>query len=166
MVVRYGAGGRQDDLVPEVLEKLAGVLAREEAASELGPPQSGSHLDTKPHRLVSRVPREMWAARRGHDSGPDAGLHQDPIDLEGGPSFQDLPAFLHAGMGVTGRSMTGASPPDLHLEQFCRLDEELDLLPRALVLDHTGSFVYRHGTNSQPVELSAPTLSPLRPGSA
>jgi hypothetical protein len=130
---------RHDDLVGEMLQKLGGVLAREEAASELGPPQSRSHLDTKPHRLVSRVPREMWTARRGHDTRPDAGLDQDAIDLERGASVQNLPTFLHAGMGVTYGSMTGASPPDLHLEKFHCLDEELDLLSSALVLDHTRS---------------------------
>ena len=78
----------------------------------------------------------MRAARRGHDRRPDAGVDQNPIDLERSAAFQDLPSFLHAGMGVAHGSMTGPSPSDVHPEQFRRLDEELDLLTGAFVLDH------------------------------
>ena len=70
----------------------------------------------------------------GHDRRPDAGVDQNAIDLERSAAIQDLPSFLHAGMGVPHRSMTGPSPRDVHPEQFRRVDEEL--LPGAFVLDH------------------------------
>ena len=77
---------RDDDLGAVLTEELHRIVAPEEPAGELRPPQTRAHLDLQPHWCVGRIPGKVTTARRNDNDLTGRGHDLDAIDAKRGPA--------------------------------------------------------------------------------